>query len=285
MIKSILLTLSGLLYLSIAASDPVVTFISASETQLSNPHDIKLSPDENHLFVSDVNNSQIVILDAQTLEFIGAFGADHQKGTHDVDIDQLGQVYVADTHNHRIAIYALEGLEAMLVDELNDNIRAPEGVLVHKNGRVYVAGAGSDNVVAFAQGNIVAQLSGLSSPHDLEVNPDGNIWLADSGNNRMLLLSQDLEILKELSGEPYNFNGVRYQDVLSDGTLIVADKNSHSVKFINPDGHLIYVIGDNKPSKGPYQFTTPEGVEVKDDILWIADSGNDRIVKYKFNLD
>lgn len=186
MIKLTLLGLAGSLYISTAACEPVVTFLSASQTALSNPHDIKLSADGNHLFVSDVNNSRIVILDAQTLEFIGAFGADHQKGAHDVDIDRLGRVYVADTHNHRVAIYTLKGLEATLIDELKDNIRAPEGVLVHKNSRVYVSGAGSDNVVAFEQGKIVAQLSGLSSPHDLEVNPDGDIWLADSGNDRIV---------------------------------------------------------------------------------------------------
>jgi hypothetical protein len=29
-----------------------------------------------------------------------------------------------------------------------------------------------------------------------------------------------------------------------------------------------------------HRFTTPEGVETLGDILWISDSGNDRVVKY-----
>ena len=131
---------------------------------------------------------------------------------------------------------------------------------------------------------MVKQLSGLSSPHDLEQAPDGNIWLADAGNDRMLLLSPDLEIKHELKGAPYDFDGVRYQDVLPDGTLIAADKNNHTVKVIAPDGKLLAVIGTGRRGKGPGQFRTPEGVEVRGATLWISDSGNDRIVKYRMEL-
>ena len=68
---------------------------------------------------------------------------------------------------------------------------------------------------------------------------------------------------------------------MPDGTLIVADKYTHSVNIVAVDGELLQVIGKGKAAKGPGKFTTPEGVELKGDILWIADSGNDRIVKYR----
>ena len=97
--------------------------------------------------------------------------------------------------------------------------------------------------------------------------PDGDIWLADAGNDRMLLLTPGLQIIKELSGPKYGFNGPRYQDVMPDGTLIVADKYTHSVKIIAVDGALLQVIGTGRAEKGPGKFTTPEGVELKGDIL------------------
>ena len=31
----------------------------------------------------------------------------------------------------------------------------------------------------------------------------------------------------------------------------------------------------------PGRLATPEGVEIRDDILWIADSGNDRILRFR----
>ena len=268
-----------------AAQEPVVKFMTASEADLENPHDLKLSPDGRYLFVSDVGNNRIVILDPETLAFIAEFGSDHQSGTHDIDFDSQGRAYVADTHNNRVTVYSMEGTTATLVAEFRERIRGPEGVLVHPNGRIYVAGAWSGNVVAYEDGKVVAELSGLSSPHDLEITPDNNIWLSDAGNNRMLLLSPDLQVKHELGGKPYNFNGVRYQDVLPDGTVIAADKNNHVVKFIAPDKSLLFVLGTGKPGKGPGLFTTPEGVEVQGNTLWLSDSGNDRVVKYTFDLE
>ncbi|NIO41554.1 MAG: hypothetical protein GTO41_16090, partial [Burkholderiales bacterium] len=151
---------------------------SASSTSLSNPHDLKLSPDGKYLFVSDVGNDRVVLLDPDTLSFVSAFGDDHQSGTHDVDFDAQGRAYVADTHNNRVTIYRMEGTKATLEGELAGRMRGPEGVLIHSNGRVYVAGAWSGNVVAYENGRVVSELGGLASPHDLEEVADGNIWLS-----------------------------------------------------------------------------------------------------------
>ncbi len=260
-------------------------YAGASRADLNNPHDLKLTPDGKFLLVADVGHNRVAVLNPETLEFISAFGADHQSGTHDIDFDSNGRVYVADTHNNRITIYEIQekgGLpEARLLGQIAERIRGPEGVLAHPNGRLYVAGAWSNNVVAYDEGKVVGELKGLSSPHDLELAPDGNIWLADAGNDRMLLLTPEMEIVRELSGPPYHFDGVRYLDILPDGTIIAADKNNHAVKIIGPDGQMAGVLGTvKKPGKGPGRFRTPEGVEIDGKTVFFSDSGNDRIVKY-----
>ncbi len=154
-------------------------------------------------------------------------------------------------------------------------------MLAHPNGLIYVAGAWSGNVVAYRDGEVVAELKGLSSPHDVERAPNGDIWLADAGNDRILLLTTELKIVRELKGASYNFSGVRYQDVLPNGTLIAADKYNHQVKVIGTNGQVLLVLGTGEPGKGPGRFPTPEGVEVQGDRLWISDSGNDRVVQYR----
>ena len=181
-----------------------VEYLGASTTDMENPHDIKLSPDGNVLLVSDVGNNRVLALNPDTLEALGSFGGDHQSGTHDIDFDLRGFMYVADTHNNRVTMYEMTGITGKLVKKISDSIRGPEGVLAHHNGTLYVAGAWYGNVVAYDQGRVKAELTGLSSPHDLELAPDGDIWLADAGNDRMLLLSPDLEIKRELKGAPYN---------------------------------------------------------------------------------
>ncbi len=256
-------------------------FLGSSNTSLSNPHDVKLSRDGEVLFVSDVGSGRVVALDADSLEFVDAFGADVLSGTHDVDFDESGQMYVADTHNGRAAIFAMQGTQGELVGSLSERLSGPEGVLVHPNGMIYVAGAWSNNVVAFRDGEVAYELRGLSAPHDLEVAPDGRIWLADAGNDRILLLNESLEVISELSGPPFDFDGVRYLDVMPDGILVAADKNSHQVKIIDPNGRLLATLGAGRPGKGEGVFRTPEGVDSAGDILWLSDSGNDRIVKYR----
>jgi len=286
MIRRLALVLPLALLLSPAsAAELRVTFSDASDVALENPHDLKLSPDGRFLFVSDVGHDRIAVLDPDTLALVSEFGADHQSGTHDIDIDAEGRAYVADTYNNRVTIYEIDGAEAELIGQLDARIRGPEGVLAHPNGRIYVAGAWSGNLVVYENGEVIDELRGLSSPHDLERTPNGDIWLADAGADRMLLLSPDLEKKRELKGAPYNFDGVRYQDILPDGTLIVADKNNHQVKIIGPDGDLLLVLGTGQPGRGPDRFTTPEGIETKGDTLWISDSGNDRVVKYKIIRD
>ncbi len=288
MIKLNTMAVAGLLLVlswppDIGAADIRLTFVGASTVDLENPHDLKLTPDGRYLFVADVGNNRVAILDPDSLALVGAFGADHQSDTHDVDFDATGRVYVADTHNNRVTIYTLDGLDARRVGELSERIRGPEGVLAHPNGRIYVAGAWSGNVVAYADGKIVAELRGLSSPHDVELAADGNIWLADAGNDRLLLLSPELEIRRELGRRDYNFKGVRYLDLTADGTIVAADKNNHQVKFIDSAYRLVKVLGDGKPGRGPGRFTTPEGVEIRESTLWLSDSGNDRVVRYRID--
>ena len=267
------------------AAELVVTYVTASQASLGNPHDLKLSPDGKYLFVSDVDNDRVAILDPESLALVAEFGADHQGGTHDVDFDARGRAYVADTHNNRVTVYEMNGVNARLVGELGERIRGPEGVLAHPNGRIYVAGAWSGNLVAFQDGEVVAELGGLSSPHDVELASNGDIWLADAGNSRLLLLSENLEIKRELGRKQYDFNGVRYLDLTDDGMIVAADKNNHQVKFIAADGSLVHVMGDGKPGRGPNRFRTPEGVEIRDSELWLSDSGNDRIVKYRLDTE
>ncbi|UCH40734.1 MAG: NHL repeat-containing protein [Gammaproteobacteria bacterium] len=283
--RTLVLLLAVTLATAGQTADLRLTFIGASTAPLGNPHDLKLSPDGKYLFVSDVDNDRVAILDPETLEWVAEFGADHQGGTHDVDFDRDGRVYVADTHNNRVTIYEINGTDARLVDEVGARIRGPEGVLLHPNGRLYVAGAWSGNVVAYRDGEVVAELGGLSSPHDLELAQGGDIWLADAGNSRLLLLSPDLEIKKELGRSEYDFNGVRYLDLTDDGMIIAADKNNHQVKFIAADGSLVHVMGDGKAGRGINRFRTPEGVEVRGSELWLSDSGNDRVVKYRLELE
>jgi len=139
-------------------------FLMASTVDLANPHDVKLSIDDRWLFVSDVDNGWVAILDAKSLSLVGQYGADHWNSTHDLDIGEDGRLYVADNNNHRVGVYELTGTKAEFVGELSERIRKPEGVLAGPGGRTYVTGAGSDNPVVYVNGKDHAGNGRLFSP-------------------------------------------------------------------------------------------------------------------------
>lgn len=280
--RSVLFWLCLFVPLSLHSAQAVeFKYVAAGEPELANPHDVELSADGTLIYVADLGNDRIAVLDASSLQLVATFGEkDELSQPHDIDRGPDGLLYVADTGQSRIVIYQPDGTGATKVGVLEGRIRRPEGVLALGNGRVFATGAASGNIVAFQDGKVVREAGGLRSPHDIIAAKDDHLWVADAGNDRMLLMTETFEIVKELKGAPYDFSGPRYQDMTSDGLLVVADKYTHKIKVIAPDGTLLTSIGTGKAGKGPGKFTTPEGVVIRGDDIWFADSGNNRIVRY-----
>ena len=255
-------------------------FAAGSEQIFAEPHDLVLSPDGRHLYVADNSNDRIAVLDPESLELLGTFGGGEVGAPHDVAFTAKGKLLVADTANDRIAIYEVTGASGTLVGELTGAISRPEGVVVHPSGRIYATGAGSGNVEIFDEGQSVAEAGHLSAPHDLAIGPDGTIWIADAGNDRLVQMSQELEVLQIMEGPPYHFDGPRYLDFDDQGRLYVADKYTNRIKVLAPDGELLLVLGEREAGLGPNLFDRPEGVAIRGKDVWFSDTYNDRIVRY-----
>ena len=88
-------------------------------------------------------------------------------------------------------------------------------------------------------------------------------------------------MVQVVGGEPWNFDGVRYLDFDDAGRVHAADKYTHSVKILAPDGSLLQVLGGPRRGKGEGVFNQPEGVETHGDLVWYADTYNNRIVRYR----
>ncbi len=280
-----LAALSLLMAMSATGAAQIIGFelVAASSSWMAQPHDIVLSADGARLYVADNNNHRIVVLNAETLVETGVFGAGEVSAPHDVVFDAQGRLLVADTGNSRIAVYAVDGNGGTLVATVSGGVRRPEGVDLHPDGRILATGAASGNLVAFRDGEVVAERGGFSSPHDVVVDADGNLWVADAGNDRVVKLSSDFQPMMVLSGEAYGFNGPRYLDFDADGRLYVADKYTHTIKIIAPDGELIQVLGSGQAGEGPGLFDRPEGVEIRGRDVWVSDTYNDRIVRYRMS--
>ncbi|MEE8500654.1 MAG: NHL repeat-containing protein [Kiloniellales bacterium] len=264
------------------------SFVAASDTSFSRPHDLVLSPDGRHLFVADVGNDAIKVLHPDTLATLWVIGRGELRGPHDVAFDAKGRLLVADTRNDRIAIYALSGQEGVLVGAYAKELASPEGVAVGPEGTIYVSNARTHDLLAIRNGVVIARVGGRGSgrnqyrrPHDVGVDAQGRVYAVDPGNDRIQVLTPTLEFIAALAGAPYDFDEPKYLAFDGRGWLYVADEDNDQIKIFDAHRKPIAAIGDGKRGKGPNRLNRPEGVEARGDRVWVADTHNHRILLYR----
>ena len=276
------------LFAGTAAAQVSGTIVAESERDFSQPHDVVLSPDGAFLYVADVGSDSIKVLDPATLITLGAFGANQLSGPHDVAFDQRGRLLVADTHNHRIAIYEVDGASGVFVDDIRGSLRTPEGVDVAADGAIYVTSASRDNVVKIRDGEIVGDVGEgggdadqYSRPHDIEAASDGRVVVADPGNDRLQILDTDLGFLRAIGRPQFRFDEPKYFTIDARGWIYLADEYNNRIVILDRDYRPLGILGASPSGTGSGELDHPEGAEVRGERLWIADTGNNRIVLYR----
>lgn len=267
----------------LAASVEPFTFqiLATSEEILSEPRDLAVSTIGNRLYVADTGNDRVVVLDPITLRELGRVGEGELSRPHDVAFDRLGRLLVADTGNGRIAIYEVRGESGSAAGEIRGTLRAPAGVVVHADGRVLVTDADAGELAVFRDGEEEARSGGLSAPHDVHVDGKGVVWVADSGNRRVVRISRELELGRAVGGEEPLLARPRYLAFDAGGRMFVADEEAHAIKVLDADGSVVQELGGPQPGRGDGQFDGPQGIEIRAGDAWISDTRNNRVVRYR----
>ena len=271
-------------FAQVNAADPV--FVASADDGFSHPHDLLFNPVNNYLYVSDMQNDIIVVLNASNLQRISIIGKGQLSSPHDVALDQKGRLLVADTGNNRIVIYNISVKKPVIVGELKDGLSNPEGVTVDNLGAVYVADTGSHSLVVFKSGKRVARrgkygkLKGqFIRPHDIEFAADNKFYIGDPGNNRIQVWSAKFEYEKSITGIGIPFHEPKYLALDKKNTLYIADQHNNVLRIVNDQGQQIAAIdvADKK------MLNRPEGVEVFQNNIWVSDTYNDRILLFHWN--
>jgi len=258
---------------------PFASYDGASQPVLNDPHDLDFGPD-GRLYVADKFGSRIVAMDPDTLQVLGTWWDGQLAQVHDISIRPDGGALIAVTGYSAVAIADLSGPEPVIESVLRGFPRT-EGALWHSNGRFYVMASGLGQLMAVEGEQLVASAGGFAGAHDVEEGPDGSVWVADTGNRRLVRLSEDLEVMQVLDAPAYGFAGPRYLAFDELGRVVVADQDAHRIVMIDPaDGRLVGVLGDGAPGLGPGKFDDPEGIAVRGNAFYISDSDNNRIVRY-----
>jgi len=261
------------------AAEPVR--LRASKPVLAHPHDMVLSQDGTLLYVADQNNHAITVLDANMLAVKGTIGKGELSRPHDVAWDKKGRLLVADTGNDRIAFYIVRGSTGRYFGQIKDTLESTEGVTVGPRGNIYATSVRNQAVVEFQGGDLVGLSTWdaprslrLSLPHDIAFAPDGRLWVADSGNDRIVIIDPaGYKLIRILDKKTYGFSGVRYFAFDRAGRAYLADKYANRVVILDKSLKIAKVIPN---------LNNPEGVVTRGKRFWIAETYANRVLLYEW---
>jgi DNA-binding beta-propeller fold protein YncE len=161
----------------------------------------------------------------------------------DVAVDDKGRVWVVEQTNSALRLFdanggALGGWGGRGSGQYG--MRDPSGIAV-RGDDVYIADTYNTGVEVFSSaGQFKAKSSaGLYNPKDVAVAADGRVWIADSGNGRLVLCDADLgkprTIGKQGSG-PEEFLAPIGIAVGPSGLVYVADAGNGRIQVLDSNG-------------------------------------------------
>ncbi len=198
----------------------------AINAQLRNPTGIAVDSNGN-LYIADSGNHRIRKVNTDGIittvagNGIAGFGGDNDLALQaqlyfpgGVAADSFGNIFIADTSNHRIrkidpngiiTTIAGTGAAGYIGDDCpakDTSLYSPRGVAVDEKGNIFIADTNNDRirridisgVITTVAGNGTSDFSGegvpaieasLYEPVDVAVDKEGNLYIADTQNNRI----------------------------------------------------------------------------------------------------
>ncbi len=182
----------------------------------------------------------------------------------------------------------------------------PTGIAIGADGTIYVLNAGNARIDRYApdgtfigvwNGQVEAPLqlswNGWQGGTGLKVGPDGLLYIADTWNHNVVVVSPAGTVVRMLGnrgvqtditdvGTPDQQPGLFFgpRDVaITDERIFVTDTGNERVQVFANDGTFITAFGGYGSGDG--QFIEPTGiVAAPDGSIWVADSGNARLQQF-----
>lgn len=280
------------------APDQTITNIG-----LNGPRNLAIAADGS-IYVADTGNSRIVRLDANgtILTTWGSRTPDGQlppaPGTFiepwGIAADSQGNVYVADTWNHRIQKFDANGKfiqEWGSFGQPSDRpeyMWGPRAIAISQDGRVYVTDTGNKRVIVFdSDGKFLQEFgqeegSWLDEPVGIAIGGNGLVYVADTWNMQVVVFSAEGNLITKWPVQGWaddSLDNKPYIAVDTQNRVYITDPEQYRVIVFSSSGTPLAAFGQYGPEEDA--FGLPVGiVSDADGGIWIMDADNNRLAKF-----
>ncbi len=276
--------------------------------ELTAPRGLALDP-SGGLLVSDTVGSRVELFapasDAVTAQWTATGGshASFAKPTG-IGVDPRGSVYVADEGEERIAQIWGDGTYLSEIGGPSDlggaGLNGVAAVAVAPiTGRLYVADASHNRVLVYgAEGRLLARwgagggngeasggTGGFNHPSGIALSTPAlgeDVYVADKGNDRIVELSPNGEVLREWgsrgSGDG-RFHAPDGVTVDGDGDVYALDSENNRVELFDPTGHFVAKWGLRGTGLGDFSQPAAIAIDCNGDV-YVADTNNNRVERF-----
>ncbi|UCG78484.1 MAG: SMP-30/gluconolactonase/LRE family protein [Nitrospirota bacterium] len=294
----------GYIYVSEKDNDRVGVFLPSGHHyryyyEVKSPTAVAV--DSTGFYVADMGNSRIkkINLESRMLLTFGTKGEGvaQFRDISGLAIDRDGDILVADSYKHDIQIFEPEKkvkADVEVVPPIDSvkwigDTKASIAGLVWKKDRLFATSEDQDAILIIQNGAIRMVIKGqgndtLRDPQGITVDARGNIWIADTGNNRIVQVNDEGRVVftlgKSSGSSEGKFSSPQGVATSRKGFIYVADTGNERIQIFSDKGVFI-----SKVEKiGRVDFDDPVDIDIDArGNFYVVDRGYHAVAKYDPN--
>ena len=278
---------------------------TASGTELNAPSGLAFDKSGN-MYIADTGNYEVRKITGSTISTVAGdnssgagFSGDLGLATSaqlwnpsGVAVDSAGNIYIADPYNNVVRVVCVTQSPVACT---NNNFI---GGTTWASGDINTLAGNEVTGPNYTGDGGIATGSSLNNPIAVLLDPTGNLYISDSGNNAIRKIDTSgiiTTVVGDGSGNAgylgdggpatqAELNTPKGIAIDSAGNLYIADCNNFAIRMVTPDGTIYTIAGNGSPGYsgdgGAATSATlwfPSGVAVNAGKVYVADNGNNVI--------